>query len=286
MPTLKFKLQGIYDKDLIDEDNLDTSIYSGKLELTYNLFNGLSDRKRTQREVLFLKEAQLKLNTTSKSVVDELNVAYVTYNTAKKQIVELKQFIEENKTIIEIYNDQFDAGTRNFIDVLNVEADLYNSKTSLINTEFSMYKAYYEILKNTSSLQSTIENSTVGTCSNGSDTESLESLNLSDVSSTETMTDVLTEEPLVEEVATVPNEVVSTNEYALLVESYSNNASAQNVLESLTPSLEGNMKTKIVSNKNGSYTLAIYDIDGKTQAIAIKNKLNSKYPGSYYIKKK
>ena len=286
MPTLKFKLQGIYDKDLIDEDNLDTSIYSGKLELTYNLFNGLSDRKRTQREVLFLKEAQLKLNTTSKSVVDELNVAYVTYNTAKKQIVELKQFIEENKTIIEIYNDQFDAGTRNFIDVLNVEADLYNSKTSLINTEFSMYKSYYEILKNTSSLQSTIENSTVGTCSNGSDTESLESLNLSDVSSTETMTDVLTEEPLVEEVATVPNEVVSTNEYALLVESYSNNASAQNVLESLTPSLEGNMKTKIVSNKNGSYTLAIYDIDGKTQAIAIKNKLNSKYPGSYYTKKK
>ena len=117
LPTLKFKIQGIYDQDLLT-DKLDTNIYSGKLELSYNLFNGLSDKKRSQREELFLKEAQLKLNTTSKNVIDQLNVAYETYNTAKKQIIELKQFIEENKTIIEIYNDQFDAGTRNFIDVL------------------------------------------------------------------------------------------------------------------------------------------------------------------------
>ncbi|APW66211.1 hypothetical protein LPB137_10325 [Poseidonibacter parvus] len=286
LPTLKFKLQGIYDKDLIDQENLDTSIYSGKLELKYNLFNGLSDKRRSQREELFLKEAQLKLDTITKSVVDDLSVSYETYQTAKKQIAELKQFIEENKTIIEIYNDQFDAGTRNFIDVLNVEADLYNSKTNLINTEFAMYKAYYEILKNTSSLQTTIENSNVGTCSN--ETSDIAEV-LKTVQEEETMNDVLSEET--EEITTPLQAVESSamnpkNEYALFVETYKSEASAQNVLASLSSSLENNMKTKIVSNTNGTYTVAIYNIEGSSQAISIKNKLNSKYPGSYYIKKK
>ena len=46
------------------------------------------------------------------------------------------------------------------------------------------------------------------------------------------------------------------------------------------------MKTKIVTNTNGTYTVAIYNIAGKEEAISIKNKLNSTYPGSYYIKKK
>ena len=39
LPTLKFKLQGIYDKDYIDED-LRTNAYSGKLELKYNVLKG------------------------------------------------------------------------------------------------------------------------------------------------------------------------------------------------------------------------------------------------------
>ena len=280
LPTLKFKLQGIYDKDLIDQENLDTSIYSGKLELKYNLFNGLSDKRRTQREELFLKEAQLKLDSTTKAVMDDLNVSYETYKIAKKQIVELKQFIEENKTIIDIYNDQFDAGTRNFIDVLNVEADLYNSKTNLINTEFAMYKAYYEILKNTSSLQTTIENTNVGTCSN-------QTASLENAVADETMDDVLADEKT-EEVSSSLNSVENAvnSEYALFVESYKDNASAQKSLDTLSSSLEGNMKTKIVTNTNGTYTVAIYNIAGKEEAISIKNKLNSTYPGSYYIKKK
>ncbi|MAD41635.1 MAG: hypothetical protein CL623_04500 [Arcobacter sp.] len=280
LPTLKFKLQGIYDEDLLT-DELDTNIYSGKLELTYNLFNGLSDKKRTQREELFLKEAQLKLNTTSKSVVDELNVAYETYNTAKKQIVELKQFIEENKTIIEIYNDQFDAGTRNFIDVLNVEADLYNSKTNLINTEFTMYKAYYEILKNTSSLQNTIENSNVGTCAQTVSTTVEDTLNLSDTENQETIDDVLIEE------STKETPKVNTQfKYVLFVESYRNEARAQEELQSLLSKLDDGINAKVIANKNATYTVAIYNLSDEAQAIAIKNKLNYKYPGSYYTKKK
>jgi adhesin transport system outer membrane protein len=280
LPTLKFKLQGIYDEDLVTRDDLNTSIYSGKLELTYNIFNGLSDRKRTQREEIFLKEARLKLDSTSKGALDDLSVSYNTYKSSKLQIVELKQFIEENKTIIDIYNDQFDAGTRNFIDVLNVEADLYNSKTTLINTEFTMYKAYYEILKNTSTLKSTIKNSQAGSCSTSS-------TGLLDLDTNKT---AINEEVELELETTVEKEIMEplalSNEYALFVESYQSKVSATKALKTISLKLENEMKAKVVSNTNGSYTVAVYNISGESDATLIKNKLNSKYPHSYYVKKK
>ena len=282
LPTLKIKLQGIYDKELLEED-LTTNTYSGKLELKYNIFNGMIDTTRTEREKLFLKEAQAKLDVVSKSVLDEIAVAYDTYNTAKKQTIELKQFIEENRQIIDIYNDQFDAGTRNFIDVLNVEGDLYNSKITLINTEFNMYFSYYQILKATSSLETTVLKSQNQTCSETS------GFNLDDtVKTDESIQEVLSED--LQENVTDTKDFVSQgivlNKYALFLESYKDNSTANKALDTINSSIENNTKAKVITNSNGSYTLTFYDIDGLENAIALKNKYNSKYPYSYYIKKK
>lgn len=273
LPTLKIKLQGIYDKDLLDED-LKTNTYSGKLELRYNIFNGMVNDSRTEREELFLKEAQAKLDTVSKSVLDEVTVAYETYQTSKKQIEELKQFIEENKQIIDIYKDQFDAGTRNFIDVLNVEGDLYNSKISLINTEYAMYTAYYELLKATSTLQTTIANSAAQSC--GVSTAALKS--------TETSVQELLSEDTKESV--VAKESTITDEYALFLASVKDSATADKTLQNVSTSLEKNTKAKKVQNSNGTYSVVVYNINGLQEAISLKTKYNSKYPTAYYIKKK
>lgn len=283
LPTLKFKLQGIYDQGLLD-DNLETNTYSGKIELKYNIFNGMIDSAKTEREVLFLKEAQAKLDVVSKSVLDEVAVAYSTYNTAKKQIVELEQFIEENKQIIVIYKDQFDAGTRNFIDVLNVEGDLYNSKINLINTQFTMYSAYYQILKSTSSLQATIVNSQNQTCSQVKNTISSSTpSSVQSVLEDDVKEDTLNTMTSLDEPQSSSN---ISNEYALFLESYKNNASASKASDSIEKNLTDNTKVKIVANSNGSYTVALYNIDGLQKAIELKNKYNNSYPHSYYIKKK
>jgi len=282
LPTLKFKLQGIYDKDLLDE-NLKTNAYSGKLELKYNLFNGMIDSVRTEREKLFLKEAQVRLDVVTKAVLDSVTVSYETYNTSKKQIVELKQFIEENKQIINIYKDQFDSGTRNFIDVLNVEGDLYNSKIALINAEYTMYASYYKILKATSSLQTTIANSQNQTC---------EATPVYKASKKELKTDTSVQDLLSENVkdqktpaSETPTSAVS-NEYVLFLESYKNSATAQKALENISSSLEKDAKAKIVPNVNGSSSVVIYNINGLQDAISFKTKLDNKFPNSYYAKKK
>ncbi len=274
LPTLKFKLQGLYDNDLADEETK-TNAYSAKVELKYNIFNGMVNQNRSQREVLFLKEAQAKLDVVTKSVLDEIAVSYETYHTAKKQIVELQQFIEENKQIISIYKDQFDAGTRNFIDVLNVEGDLYNSKLALIGTEYTMYNAYYKILKATSTLQTTVVSSENQAC---------EQTNKQTNKKTSTQTDTSVQSLLAEDSAPTPTSNAS-GEYSLLLESYSTNASAKIAIDTLG-TLPANVKSKIVVNKNGSHTIALSNIDSLEKAIELKNQFAAKFPKSYYIKKK
>lgn len=274
LPTLKFKLQGLYDNDLSDEETK-TNAYSAKVELKYNIFNGMVNQNRSQREVLFLKEAQAKLDVVTKSVLDEIAVSYETYHTAKKQIVELQQFIEENKQIISIYKDQFDAGTRNFIDVLNVEGDLYNSKLALIGTEYTMYNAYYKILKATSTLQTTVVSSENQAC---------EQTNKQTNKKTSTQTDTSVQSLLAEDSAPAPTSNAS-GEYSLLLESYSTNASAKIAIDTLG-TLPANVKSKIVVNKNGSHTIALSNIDSLEKAIELKNQFAAKFPKSYYIKKK
>ena len=274
LPTLKFKLQGLYDNDLADEETK-TNAYSAKVELKYNIFNGMVNQNRSQREVLFLKEAQAKLDVVTKSVLDEIAVSYETYHTAKKQIVELQQFIEENKQIISIYKDQFDAGTRNFIDVLNVEGDLYNSKLALIGTEYTMYNAYYKILKATSTLQTTVVSSENQAC---------EQSNKQTNKKTSTQTDTSVQSLLAEDSAPTSTSNAS-GEYSLLLESYSTNASAKIAIDTLG-TLPANVKSKIVVNKNGSHTIALSNIDSLEKAIELKNQFAAKFPKSYYIKKK
>jgi outer membrane protein, adhesin transport system len=282
LPTLKFKVQGIYDKDYIGED-LKTNSYTGKLELKYNIFNGMINKNRTQKEELFLKEVQAKLDVVTKSVLDELTVAFETYETSKKQIVELTQFIEENKQIISIYKDQFDSGTRNFIDVLNVEGDLYNSKANLINTQYNMYTAYYKILKATSSLETTVLNSNDQAC--GQVAIKAKANAAKETSVSELLAEDTTVKTMPVKVNTVETSTVS-NEYALLLESYKDSAYANKMLNSVSSSLQNNVKAKIVTNSNGTQSLALYNIDGLENAIALKKQFAGQFPQSYYIKKK
>lgn len=163
LPTLKFKLQGIKDSDLIT-NNVDSDIYTAKVELTYNLFNGGSDKAASQREKLFLMESQKVLDSVSNDIVSKVSISYNTYLTAEKRVEILEKNILDNKQILAIYKDQFESGTRSFIDVLNLEGDLFNSKISLVDAKYQLINAYYEVFSYLSKLEEQVLGSADQVC--------------------------------------------------------------------------------------------------------------------------
>ncbi|MEA1915303.1 MAG: TolC family protein [Campylobacterota bacterium] len=155
LPTLKFNLSGTWDDDLIAENNK-RNIYSASIVLTYNLFNGGKDTISRARETTFLKESQSILDSQTDLIVDEISSAYTTYNNTVEKIKELRGYVATNEEILSIYKDQFEGGTRTFVDVLDIESDLHSARTQLIDEEVVLVDTYYTMLSLTSSIQDSV----------------------------------------------------------------------------------------------------------------------------------
>ncbi len=279
-PTLKFKAQAIYDKDLLSEDEI-SEIYNAKIELTYNIFNGDKDNSASIREKIFLEEAQKNLDTVTKSVVEETTNAYNTYKYSKKRVNELELYIEDNENILSIYKDQFEGGTRTFIDVLNIERDLVSAKQDLIDAQYELDSSYFQIFNNLGTIKESILNSNNDTCTE----TKIQKKALSSAANT-TSDDV--QALLAEDANSSNNQVseamdVNTTVYALYLVSYKNSNMAEEDLIKAKDLLGESFLVK--TEKSSTYnSVVVYDITSINEANNIKNRLEKSFPGSYIRK--
>lgn len=156
LPTLLFQLQGEWDDDLALPENGRQDIYKARFLMRWNLYEGGKNSIVSKRETLFLQEAKKKLDSVTDEIVSTVTNNYNSYNFNKKRVEMLEEYVADNRNILEIYIKEFDSGTRTFIDILNAEAELYNSKTTLIGMEYVLMNSYYDLLLNLSIVSDTI----------------------------------------------------------------------------------------------------------------------------------
>lgn len=156
LPTIKFELQGQWDDDLELPENGRQDVYRGRIYLNWNLFNGGKTVAATEKEKLFLKEEQKKLDEITSEVVEEINVAYYTFFNTKKRVDNLTKYVDDNYNILMVYKKQLADGTRTFIDILNAESELYRSDIDKIDQEKELMVAYYDLLNKMSMLSDVI----------------------------------------------------------------------------------------------------------------------------------
>jgi adhesin transport system outer membrane protein len=155
-PTISFQFQTSLDNDLELDDNGRQDIYRSRIYMTWNLFNGGKTYHATQKEQLFLKEEQKKLDQITNEVVDEIKSVYRTYQNYKKRIKNIKLYVDDNFEILSVYKKQLLDGTRTFLDILNAESELYRAYITKIEQEFELLSSYYQLLFNMSVLSDTI----------------------------------------------------------------------------------------------------------------------------------
>lgn len=275
-PTLKFKAQAIYDNNLIETTD-ETTIYSGRIELTYNLFNGNRDKVSSLREKMFLEESQQTLDTVTNDVVDTATAAYNLYMYSGKRVNELKSYIEDNKNILSIYKDQFEGGTRTFIDVLNIERDLASAKQELIDAEYNLDSSYFQIANSLGSIKQSVVNSNNATCT---ETKAVEETKPAKV---ETTSDDV--QAMLAEDATPANEVTEApaTVYGLYLIAYKNLAQAEGAASKAQEIVGDSYKVK-TEEARGYNSVVVYDIATMDEVNSIKSQLEGNFPGSYIRK--
>jgi len=165
LPNLNLELKALTDSDLsLNEEGIENQVF-GRINLAWNLYNGGADYAVSKQEELFLSEQKERLNAITKKVVEDVKVTYQRLMKNKDRIDVLKKYVLANENIVDVYKNEFEAGTRTFVDILDAQTVLYEANKSLVNREFELYANYYNLLNTLSMLSDTVDSSDAQACS-------------------------------------------------------------------------------------------------------------------------
>jgi adhesin transport system outer membrane protein len=110
--------------------------------MTWNLFNGFSDRARERQ---FAEQLNVAKDLRDKTCRDIRQTLLIAYNDARK-LKEQMGYLDQNKVSVEkarnAYRLQFDIGQRSLLDLLDTENELYQARRSVANAEQDLNLAY------------------------------------------------------------------------------------------------------------------------------------------------
>ena len=110
--------------------------------LTYNLFNGGSDRAR-ERQYMERKHVAVDLRDKAcRDTRQTLSIAYNDVNRLREQV----SFVNIQVGLVEktrdAYRDQFNVGQRTLLDLLDTENELLSARRSAVNADMDLSLAY------------------------------------------------------------------------------------------------------------------------------------------------
>lgn len=155
LPSIDFQLTKEIDNG-IDTEDVKKNNQSARISINYNFFNGFKDKAVYLREKKFLEESQKNLDEASNATKQRIEDNFETLTLSKEKLEVLREHVLNNKEILKVFSEQFDGGTRSFIDVLNQEEELYRKKSDLIEEEYKNYETYYNLLFEMSKLSDVI----------------------------------------------------------------------------------------------------------------------------------
>lgn len=142
-PRIEARLHGGGGKNFESQQD-QTRNSTAEIVMSWNLFNGGSDRARVRQQVNLVNQAA---DVRDKTCRDARQTAAIAFNDTRK-LTEQIGFLERNTRSIEkardAYRQQFDTGVgqRSLLDLLNAENEVYTARRSLANAQFDQGLAY------------------------------------------------------------------------------------------------------------------------------------------------
>lgn len=131
--------------------------------MSWNLFNGFSDRARERQ---FAEQLNIAKDLRDKTCRDIRQTVLIAYNDVRK-LAEQVIYISQNKVAVEkarnAYRQQFDIGQRTLLDLLDTENELYQAKRAEANAEQDLNIAYVRTHAGLGTLLSALELSKMDT---------------------------------------------------------------------------------------------------------------------------
>jgi adhesin transport system outer membrane protein len=110
--------------------------------VTWNLFNGGSDRAREKQ---YIERKNISLDLREKACRDTRQTLSIAYNDVSR-LRQQAGFVNSQVSLLEktrdAYRDQYDVGQRTLLDLLDTENELLSARRSAVNVDMDLILAY------------------------------------------------------------------------------------------------------------------------------------------------
>lgn len=140
-PRLDLRLNAQHGTNINSEIGV-TNDRTAQIVMTWNLFNGLSDRARLHQLADQINVTRDLRDKVCRDMRQNLEIAY----NDKRKIAELLTYLDQHQLSIEkardAYKQQFDIGQRTLLDLLDTENELFQAKRSFVEAQYDQLIAY------------------------------------------------------------------------------------------------------------------------------------------------
>lgn len=144
-PTVDFELAYNFDRNTGGDEGHERN-YTALIVFRQNLYNGQSDINNVKKSKMNIKQEYEIQRDIKRQIIEGLELSWSAYSMLQKQIVFLQSYQEQSNATLELYKEEFEAGTRTLIDLLTAQDDYISARNKLITANYDLLFAKYRVL--------------------------------------------------------------------------------------------------------------------------------------------
>lgn len=114
--------------------------------LRWTLFDGGARNARVNELEARRYERQAEVDIRIREIQESIGIAWARYSTGRKQLEAIRRQVQRNRVLTDQYREEFNAGKRSLLDVLDAENSRFGSEFDLSNVGAIHLFASYELL--------------------------------------------------------------------------------------------------------------------------------------------
>lgn len=130
--------------------------YLGQLVMTYNLYRGGIDVARKREALQRLAQARDVLDLARREVEEQTRLSWNALNAARERRVALQGQVTAIQKVLEAYTNQFNLGQRTLLDLLDIQNELFVTRTTLVTEGHTVSFGVYRTLASMGQLLKTV----------------------------------------------------------------------------------------------------------------------------------
>ena len=156
LPRFDLELGAVWGKD---QNGASTTTYdhTAMVRMSYNLFNGGADKARRSQTSKLMNEALEIKNRAQRQVEEEVRLAWVAARFGADRIQPLAQHVKHAQKSRDLYEKQFQLGTRTLLDLLDSQREYYNAENAYVEGKNDLTFNQYRLMHSTGSLLTSLK---------------------------------------------------------------------------------------------------------------------------------